>query len=105
MNNRGSEFRSNIDDNFESLDIAQSILVDQIVAILDDIETMETVLTASGPTSIGGNGQLTAHPLIAALRQHRLALAKLVTTLGLDDDSPTTQRARAAANARWQKRS
>ena len=49
----------------------------------------------------GSKGQPVAHPLLGEIRQSRLALMQLLRALGALKDSPTTQRAVAAARARW----
>jgi hypothetical protein len=98
----GSDFRDRVAAEFEDPDIAQAVLIDQVVRLLDELETMEGTLATDGLTTTGGNGPLTAHPLVAASRQHRVAVGQLIAKLGIDaDESRGTRAARRAANARW----
>lgn len=97
----GSDFRDRVEAGFEDIDAAQQVVIDQVVRMLDELETMESTLETDGLTCTGGNGQLAAHPLVAASRQHRVAIGQLVGKLGIEPESPGTHAARKAANARW----
>ena len=56
----------------------------------------------------GSQGQQVINPLISEQRQHRMALASLLKQLRLPDEADSAEarstKARAAANARWNKR-
>ncbi len=71
----------------------------------DDVARLERMLKrARRPTVAGSTGQVRLHPAIAELRQARLALARLLTSLNLEigkQDSAASARARRAAEARW----
>ncbi|MGX9297732.1 hypothetical protein [Tsukamurella paurometabola] len=61
------------------------------------------------PTLVrGSQGQKVINPMISELRQHRATLSNLLKQLRLPDPADTAEarstQARAAANARWQKR-
>ena len=99
----GERFRDSISTDFEAPDAAETVLLDRVCALLDQIETMEARVTADGPTVVGGNGQLCAHPLLASIRQHSEVVGRLVGRLGVEDESQGMRSARRAANARWSK--
>ena len=73
----------------------------QAEAIIASIEGMEETVAAEGRTVDGSKGQPVAHPLLGEIRASRLALMQILRALGSLKDSPTTQRAVAAAQARW----
>lgn len=73
----------------------------------DDITMLEATLAEEGPIVAGSKGQPRLSPVLAELRQGRLAFAKLLGALAVPDDfddkplTANSRRARAAANARW----
>ena len=77
---------------------AQADLVDELAAAMDGQPYLVK----------GSQGQSVINPLISEQRQHRLALASLIKQLRLPDAADTPEArstaARAAANARWTKR-
>ncbi len=97
----GDRFRASLAADFEPPDAVQSVVLDQMVRILDEVEIMEGILDKDGLTTTGGNGQVTAHPLVAASRQHAIALARLASQLGMNEETQGTRQARRAARARW----
>ncbi|MFF7112210.1 hypothetical protein ACFY91_07865 [Streptomyces albogriseolus] len=77
---------------------------------LDEIDSMEQALVASGPVIKGSTGQDRVNPLIPALANHRLTLLRVLRQLNIEGEAPATQtpaqraasaKARDAANARW----
>ncbi len=78
---------------------------------LDLLVALERVLDEHGPTTKGSTGQTRVHPVVAELRQGRLALGKLLGQLGvqdapgerfdLSDPAQRSSRARRAALSRW----
>jgi hypothetical protein len=97
----GEAFRERLAELYEEPGPDQALVIDQLVRMLDEVSAMERTLDEEGMTVTGGNGQTASHPLIASLRQHRLAIAKLTAQLGLGEESKATKVARKAANARW----
>jgi hypothetical protein len=79
------------------------LLLDEALAYLDEITRLRGELDAAPSlVVVSERGNQREHPALGALRAHRAALGKLLAQLFPPNDSPTTQRARAAANARWQ---
>lgn len=71
---------------------------------MTEVDHLRAALEVSGLTVAGSMGQPRVHPAVAEVRQHRLALARLLKQMALPDDEPesqTTKAARAAANVRW----
>lgn len=52
---------------------------------MDELGRMEAALAAADPVVAGSKGQTRAHPLIAEVRAHRLALKALLAGLGIED--------------------
>ena len=103
----GDELSESILEGFE-LRPDETAVLDSACRLADEIETMEAELDKSGPVVQGSRNQTRPHPLIAEVRSHRLALARLLKQLGLGDvDNPLTdlnRHALIAARARWQGR-
>jgi hypothetical protein len=77
---------------------------------VDLIATMDAAREAPDFELIvrGSMGQDVINPLVAELRQHRSTVASLLKSLKLSDENTAESRsasARAAANARWARRS
>jgi hypothetical protein len=73
-------------------------------ATKDAIAALEEILANEGGVIPGSKGQLRLSPVFAELRQQRLALQRLLDSLGVPDassSSATSERKRRAANARW----
>jgi P27 family predicted phage terminase small subunit len=100
----GQTFRSAYDEAYEAETPADTVILDRVCALLDQLERMEAQIGDEGLTVPGSKGQPTAHPLLAVVRGHSTEVARLVRALGLEEESPTTMRARAAADSRWRKR-
>jgi len=70
-------------------------------------ESLRAAVDADGTTVAGSTGQPRVHPALGDLRQHRLALGRLLAQLSLPDDvdehllSPVQARGRKAAQSRW----
>ncbi len=85
-------------------------LLRECCRLLDECESLRTSVDAEGTTVKGSAGQPRVHPALGELRQHRLALGKLLAQLALPDDvgeqlpSPVQARARRAAETRWGRR-
>lgn len=75
----------------------------QAEAVIQSIAQMEETVAGEGRTVDGSKGQPVAHPLLGEIRQSRLGLMQLLRALDALNDSPTTKRAVAAAQARWGK--
>jgi hypothetical protein len=73
----------------------------------DDVARLEVLLERDGPIVAGSKGQPRLTPIVAEIRQGRLALVRMLGELGLPADvkgRPVTSRsthASVAANARW----
>src|SRR4051794_41845488 len=73
---------------------------------MDECEALREAVAADGTTVAGSTGQTRVHPAIGELRQHRLALGKLLSQLALPDEednalpTPLQARGRAAAGKR-----
>ena len=74
----------------------------------DLVDDLTAALVGADRIVKGSQGQPVINPLISEVRQHRTALAGLLRQLKLPDESDTPEKrsaaARAAVNARWQKR-
>jgi hypothetical protein len=88
-------------------------ILDHACRTMDTIDRIDAELRNQPVTVPGSTGQIVAHPLLGEARMHRLALARLITTLHLPEDASggaeivaagqrRTHAARAAATARWQ---
>ena len=73
----------------------------------DDVRRLEDLLAEQGPVVAGSQGQPRLSPVLAELRQSRLAVGKLLGELRIPDDensrplTPAQRRAKKAAEARW----
>jgi hypothetical protein len=100
---QGKQFLAEVEQMFDpaAASPAARLVLDQLVRLLDEIETLEAAIAEYGVMVHGAKGQLCVNPAIAAARQHRLAIARLAGKLGLEDETPGTRSARRAAQARW----
>ncbi len=84
-------------------------LLKECARLLDECESLRSAVDRDGVTVCGSTGQTRVHPALAELRQHRLALGRLLAQLALPDGedghllSPSQARGRKAAQARWAK--
>jgi P27 family predicted phage terminase small subunit len=102
------EQRGNDDTTFE-LDPREFALLEQACRVADRVTELEAIVEKRGLTTRGSTGQTVIHPAVAEIRQHRLALQRILGSIGLDagDDEKTgaaSNHARRAAQARWARR-
>lgn len=88
----------------EEFELAQHelALLEEACRVRDRIRDLDKAVNEDGVMLSSSQGAR-VHPAIAESRQQRLALARLLVTLGipgLDDDLPPARRARAATGAR-----
>ncbi len=82
-------------------------LLRECCRLLDECESLRDAVVADGTMVQGSTGQPRVHPALGELRQHRLALGRLLAQLDLPDDedaslpTPTQARGRKAAQSRW----
>lgn len=82
-------------------------LLGEVCKLLDECDSLHAVVAVDGVTVPGSSGQPRVHPALGELRQHRLAVGRLLAQLALPGDeegtldSPSRARARRAAAARW----
>ncbi len=76
---------------------------------LDEIDALTAAIGRDGVTVAGSTGQTRTNPAINEVRQHRLALGRLLAQLALPDAdgatirTPTSLRAANAARSRWRR--
>lgn len=103
---RGRRFWRQVTADFDLSD-AETGLLAECCRLLDEVEALRSAVEVDGVTVPGSKGQTRAHPALAELRQHRLALGRLLAQLALPDDegeslpTPTQAGARKAAEAGW----
>jgi phage terminase small subunit len=99
----GKQFRADVEQVHDpsAASPAARLVLDQLCVLLDELETLESAVQKHDVMIKGARGQLVVNPAVAACRQHRLAIARLASKLGLEDETPGTRSARRAANARW----
>jgi len=85
-------------------------LLAETARTMDEIDKLAAVILRDGVTAVGSTGQPRAHPAVAEVRQHRIALGRLLSQLALpsiDGVTIPTQaslRAAHASRARWRRR-
>ena len=67
---------------------------------LDELRRIEAELKTAPTTVRGSRGQERPHPLFAEVRQHRLALARLLLQAGLEEAETSGALARSTAGRR-----
>ena len=103
---RGDAFRKAALKGFE-LTGSESELLNEVCNFIDEIDELQFTVTRDGVTVTGSTGQTRVHPALGELRQHRLALGRLLAQLGLPDPDgaslPTGAqvRGRSSAKKRW----
>ena len=92
------------DGDFEFVE-AETELIVEVCRFLDEIDALGQAIRKDGPITTGSRDQPRPHPALSEVRQHRLALGRLLAQLDLPEeaqiDSPATARARKAADSRW----
>ncbi len=90
-------------DEYE-LDARELALLEKACGTADTVALLEKALATGSAVVTGPHGQILVNPVIAELRQQRLALARLLGAIDLgdvDETTPASRRARHAAQARW----
>ncbi len=106
LGDRGRRFWLTTVEVYELTDSELSLLL-EVCRLMDECEALRQALADDGTTVPGSNGQPRVHPAVGELRQHRLALGRLLSQLALpdeDDDrlaTPLQARGRQAASKRW----
>ncbi len=86
---------------------SELVILAECCRLLDECESLRQAAAHGGTMVVGSNGQPRVHPAIGELRQHRLALGRLLSQLALPDEddtallTPLGARGRAAARKRW----
>lgn len=100
---RAAEFWARVWAEFELTEAEAEMLVEAVQTIAE-IDSLKDALDGDGVTVEGSRGQRRVHPAVNEIRQHRMALARILKQLDLADDVPETEAtkaARSAAQARW----
>ena len=110
---RGRRLWRRIMEDFEPAESGREILL-EAVRVVDRCESLEQALRGEPLTTTGSRGQIVAHPLLAELRSERLLLSRLLAQLDVPEEGEgagtdwntlsSSQRARKAARARWDRR-
>lgn len=106
LGSRGAAFWRSTTGTFDLTD-AEGELLAECCRMLDEIDALQEAVTREGVTTRGSAGQTRAHPALAEVRQHRLALGRLLAQLQLPDEegqslaTPTQARGRNANRGRW----
>ena len=103
---RGRRFWSTTVATYELTDTELSLLL-EVCRLMDECEALREAIDEQGTTVLGSTGQPRVHPALGELRQHRLALGRLLSQLALPDEddetlpTPLQARGRQAATKRW----
>ncbi|WP_336922375.1 P27 family phage terminase small subunit [Aquipuribacter sp. SD81] len=102
---RGRRFWATTLGTFDLSD-AEAELLAECCRLLDEIDALRRSVEQDGTTVRGSTGQPRVHPALAEVRQHRLALGRLLSQLDLPDEdggvvSPMRARSRRGHAARW----
>lgn len=106
LGTRGRAFWRRTVADYDLSDTEQELLRESC-RLMDECESLRASVDEQGTTVLGSAGQVVVHPAVAQLRQHRLALGKLLSQLALPDldgaslPSPMQARGKKAAQARW----
>ncbi len=92
---RGRAFWSQAVDTYELTESELALLV-EVCRLMDECEALREAIATEGTTVAGSRGQPRVHPALGELRQHRLALGRLLSQLALpdEDDTPCQRRCR-----------
>lgn len=103
---RGQQFRVSVEAAVEDMSDAGPAwlgILDETCRALDLLEELEERVRSDG-MMLDGLHQKVLNPAVREVRQQRVALARLLGRLGLDEAGGTlSDRQRRAANARWGK--
>ncbi len=97
----GEVWRASVLAEFDQPTSAQSLVIDQIVCLIDELTTITAEIADRGPLVEQPNGNLIANPALASARQHRAVIGRLTASLGLEHETPGQRAARKAARSRW----
>ena len=103
---RGETFYDLVASSYE-LNDSESELLHECCRILTELERLEQALDLAGVVVEGSTGQVRINPAVGELRQHRLALARVLPLLQLPDEKgdvlPTPQfiQRSNASRKRW----
>jgi hypothetical protein len=89
------------------LDATEQRLLAEACRACDELDVLRRALASSEPLVEGSQGQPRPNPLYDEMRRHRDSLAKLIGALGIpspEQQVTVSDKARAAASARWAKR-
>lgn len=102
LTSRASAFWRAVWADFDLGEDEAELLV-EAVHTMSEVDALRERLELDGLTVKGSTGQTRVHPAVNEIRQHRMALARLLKQLDLaeEPETQTTRDARAAANARW----
>src|SRR5688572_32369819 len=84
----------------------EAVLLESACRQLDELRDLERALRGAQVLVSGSREQVRVNPLFAEARQHRLALARLLGLLGLEEEAPghgvtRSHEARKLALLRW----
>lgn len=103
---RGRAFWRSTTAAFELSEVELQLLR-ECCRLLDECEHLRHSVEQDGTSVKGSTGQVRVHPALGELRQHRLALGRLLAQLDLPDEegatlpTPLQARGRRAATNRW----
>jgi hypothetical protein len=89
-----------------ALSDTELVLLVESCRLVDECEQLKRALLSEGAIVPGSAGQPRTHPALGELRQHRIALSRLLAQLALPEPegvlaTPAQAKARRAANTRW----
>lgn len=107
LGRKASKFWRDVTGEYQ-LRVDELLLLEDACREIELIEQLEAAQAEEALIATGSMGQPVAAPLIQELRQHRVVLARLLAQLKLPDEGGSdsgsaSAKARAAANARWQR--
>jgi hypothetical protein len=106
VRSRGQVFADLVHDRYE-LDEPEEQILTQLSRLMDHADALQAAVEADGAVIVTVRGDRRPNPAIAEVRQVSATIGRLLAQLALPDSagdllaSPTQQRARRAANTRW----
>lgn len=103
---RGERYFRSVSEQYDLSD-SELELLEACKRILDEIDELQKSVDLHGVTIQGSTGQTRVHPALSELRQHRLALGRLLAQLQLPNEdgeklaSPAQAKSRQANQVRW----
>jgi hypothetical protein len=89
------------------LDAKETAALAHAARMADAIADLEAIVSEQGYLATGVARQVVVHPAVTEIRQTRVALHRLLSSIGLDAAqalTPRQRRAQRAADARWNRR-